>query len=66
MNISGREVFGGSAYSVPYEIWISNDPERVVYKVVHDPREDKYLVLNEWVDSWEEVEDRMTKDRYGE
>jgi hypothetical protein len=68
VNLSGYEKRGGSAYSVPYAVHLSDDPERVEFEVVKSWDYDGdtvYLVLGEWVKSWEEVEERITKARYG-
>lgn len=66
MRISGREVRGGSAYSVPYEVWVSDDPERKIYDVVQgwDLDDQKFLVLGMWVDSWADVERLILEDRF--
>jgi hypothetical protein len=69
VSLAGYEKPGGSAYSVPYAIHLSDDPERVEYEVIESWDWDGtpgYLVLGEWVKSWAEVEERITKARYGE
>lgn len=69
MNLSGYEKRGGSAYSVPYAIHLTDDPERVEFEVIQGwdwERNAAYLVEGEWVASWAEVEARITKARYGQ
>jgi hypothetical protein len=68
VNLSGYEKHGGSAYSVPYAIHLTDDPEKAEYEVIQSWDYDDntvYLVLGEWVGSWEEVEERIRKARYG-